>query len=128
MLIHDGARPLVDTATVERVINAAKNHDGAIPTVAVTDSLRKIESNGNSLNVDRSSYRAVQTPQGFIASKLIRSYELPFDPLFTDDASVMAAAGFHDMALVEGNISNIKITHPLDIDIAELYIKHESAQ
>lgn len=124
VLIHDGARPLVDAATVRRVVDAAADGDGAIPAVAVTDSLRRLLADGASEPVNRAAYRAVQTPQGFPAGKLRRAYSLPYSPLFTDDASVMADAGFTDLRIVEGAVYNIKITHPLDLAVAGVYLGH----
>lgn len=120
VLIHDGARPLVDAPTVKRVCAAAVNTDGAIPAVAVSDSLRQIDADGvSSIPVNRSDFRAVQTPQGFILWRLREAYSLPYQESFTDDASVMAEAGFENIFLVEGNPDNIKITNPRDILIAE---------
>ena len=120
VLIHDGARPLVDTPTVKRVCAAAVNTDGAIPAIPVSDSLRQLDRDGvSSSPVDRSGFRAVQTPQGFILWRLREAYSLPYQESFTDDASVMAEAGFENIFLVEGNPDNIKITNPRDILIAE---------
>lgn len=119
--VHDGARPIVDRMMVERLIAALDDAPGAIPVVSVTDSLRRVNEQG-SAPVDRSQYKAVQTPQAFHADKLVAAYSLPFNPTFTDDASVMAALG-NDVALVEGDTYNIKITHPLDIEIAQLYLR-----
>lgn len=124
VLIHDGARPLVDALTVRRVVEAAADSDGAVPVVAVTDSLRRVCPDGSSEHVDRAVYRGVQTPQGFPAWKLRRAYSLPYSQSFTDDASVMAAAGFTDLRLVDGSVYNIKITHPLDLAVARLYLSH----
>lgn len=121
--VHDGARPFVNKAMVERLISALKIASGAIPVVAVTDSLRCIDGD-SSIPVDRSLYRAVQTPQMFCAAKLLEAYSLPFDETFTDDASVMAALGY-DVTLVDGDTYNIKITHPLDIDIANIYLRRK---
>ena len=123
VLIHDGARPLVDQPTVKRVCAAAVNTDGAIPAIPVTDSLRQLDENEvASTPVDRSLFRAVQTPQGFSLWRLRQAYSLPWQPEFTDDASVLAAAGFANIFLVEGNPDNIKITNPRDIAIAEAII------
>ena len=120
VLIHDGARPLVDSNTVSRVCAATLNTDGAIPAVEVTDSLRRLDEDGYaSEHVDRSEYRAVQTPQGFKLWRLRQAYSLPYDASFTDDASVLAEAGFTNICLVKGSPDNIKITHPRDIAIAE---------
>lgn len=123
VLVHDGARPLVDRDTVKRVCAAAVNTDGAIPAIPVTDSLRQLDENEvASAAVNRSLFRAVQTPQGFSLWRLRQAYSLPWQPEFTDDASVLAAAGFANIFLVEGNPDNLKITNPRDIAIAEAII------
>lgn len=114
--VHDGARPAVDTDTINRVVDAVVDGaDGAIPVVAVTDSLREILPDGLSRAVDRSGFRAVQTPQAFRGQALKAAYRLPYRPGFTDDASVMEAAGFTCLKLVDGNPGNIKVTNPGDI-------------
>ena len=123
--VHDGARPIVDPKMATRVIDAARQHSGAIPAIAVTDSLRMIENNGNSHPVDRALFRAVQTPQAFNGQQLLEAYSLPYQSDFTDDASVMTAAHFDDIVLVEGSPSNIKITHPSDIEIAKIYLNQQ---
>lgn len=120
--IHDGARPLIDDDLIHRIINGVKGHSGAIPAIAVTDSLRMLTDSGNSIAVDRSMFRAIQTPQAFDADKLIEAYRLDYNDAFTDDASVMTAAGYDDIILVEGSNANIKITHPADIETALFYM------
>lgn len=123
VLVHDGARPLVDEDTIRAVIRASVNTDGAVPVIPVTDSLRKIGEDGvSSEPVDRSSYRAVQTPQGSRLWRLRQAYEMPYDESFTDDASVLAAAGFSNIVLVKGSARNIKITTPEDLKIATCLI------
>ncbi len=115
--VHDAARPMVTRAMMERLLGALDaGHPGAIPAVAVTDSLRMLTPDGNSVAVDRSLYRAVQTPQLFDGRKLIEAYRQEILPTFTDDASVMEAAGFIPLALVEGEVTNIKVTNPGDIE------------
>jgi 2-C-methyl-D-erythritol 4-phosphate cytidylyltransferase len=123
IMVHDGARPIVDTETVLRLIAAADSTGAAIPVTAVTDSLRVLaEPNApTGKAVNRALYRAVQTPQAFRATTLIEAYNLPYTTLFTDDASVVEAAG-KAVTLVEGSPQNIKITNPGDIEIAELYL------
>lgn len=128
VLIHDGARPLVDEKTIKRVIGAAVNTDGALPAVTVTDSLRRVSADGSMMGseaVDRSDFRAVQTPQGFKLWRLREAYRQPYQKEFTDDASVMAAAGFDNIVLVEGSPRNIKITNPDDLAIAEVLLKEK---
>lgn len=120
--VHDGARPLVSTQLIERVIApVAAGKAGAIPTTPVNESLRVItDDNAGSAPVDRSRYRSVQTPQAFNGELLKQAYRLPYQSDFTDDASVMAAAGHTRMELVDGDAINIKVTLPADIKIAEL--------
>lgn len=129
VLIHDGARPLVDTPTVRRVMSATLNTDGAIPAIPVSDSLRRYTDDGvRTEPVDRKEFQAAQTPQGFKLWRLREAYALPYQESFTDDASVMAEAGFTDIRLVEGNPDNIKITNPRDIIIAEALLDAESGR
>lgn len=121
--VHDGARPVVEPDLVRRLVGAVTSGaDGAIPVTPMTDSLRRVNSDGSSCAVDRAPLRAVQTPQVFPADRLRRAYTLPYRPDFTDDASVVEAAGFTRLALVEGSPRNIKITRPGDIEIASLYL------
>ena len=122
VLVHDGARPVVDAGTVRRVIGATGNGRSAVPVMAVTDSLRLVDADGSSTAVDRSRYRAVSTPQGFMLADLVKAYRAPYTPALTDDASVMAAAGFSDTVLVDSLPSNIKITHPGDLALASWYL------
>jgi len=115
--VHDAARPMVTRAMMDRLIGALDTvHRGSIPVVPVTDSLRLIMPDGGSRAVDRSLYRAVQTPQLFDGRTLIDAYRREMLPSFTDDASVLEAAGFGPLALVEGDAANIKITNPGDIE------------
>ena len=124
ILVHDGARPVIDSATILAVKEMAEKCDGAIPTVPVTDSLRMMTGEESSVAVERSQYRAVQTPQGFRHSILSQAYSLPCSPAFTDDASVAEAAGYTELRLVEGNPKNIKLTFAGDIATVENSLKN----
>ncbi|MBD5225307.1 MAG: 2-C-methyl-D-erythritol 4-phosphate cytidylyltransferase [Bacteroidales bacterium] len=129
VLIHDGARPLVSCDVIRKTAAYARNTDGALPVVDITDSLRKMDADGvGSEPVDRSDYRSVQTPQAFSLWRLREAYALPYQSDFTDDASVMAAAGFGNIVLVEGSRENIKITTPIDLKIAEIILEERNAQ
>ncbi len=126
--VHDGARPLIDAKLYTDVINGISDGDGCIPAVAVVDSLRQIDkTSGASHPLDRATIRAVQTPQAFPSDRLINAYLLPYKPTFTDDASVMAEAGYTDIRMSEGNPHNIKITLPSDLKIASIYLQDEPA-
>lgn len=122
VLVHDGARPFASAEMIQRIIAAFENTDvqGAVPAIKVTDSLRQIMPAGHSEVVDRTVFRAVQTPQAFRASLLLEAYDkADSSARFTDDASVMEAAGFNNLVITEGSADNIKITNPHDIIIAE---------
>ena len=97
--------------------------DGVIPAVPVTDSLRHLDADGKSHSIDRAQMRAVQTPQAFWGDRLRKAYSLQYRDSFTDDASVMEAAGYDAIRLAEGSPRNIKITNPGDIAVAELFMK-----
>jgi len=118
--VHDGVRPFVAKSVVENCFTAAAQHGAAVPAVPIAQSLREIKS-GSNASVDRSAFRAVQTPQCFRASILIEAYAKAPHDLFTDDASVVEALG-QRIALVEGNVENIKVTTPLDLKLAELLV------
>ncbi len=102
--VHDGARPLVGRRVVEAVVAAvASGAKGAVLMVALSDSIRHVGADGSSKAVDRAAYVAVQTPQGFSGMEFRQAYGMPYSPAFTDDASVMEAAGY-DVSLVEGSL------------------------
>ena len=122
--IHDAVRPLASKKLVIKLFLEAENNVAVIPVVAPIDSYRIIEGNESRI-IDRSALRMVQTPQVFQAESLRKAYEQPFSTTFTDDASVMEAAG-HKVTLVEGERENIKITTPSDMLIAEAIINAES--
>ena len=96
---------------------ATEEKDAVIPVVDVVDSYRRVEGD-SSVIVPRKELRIVQTPQCFRRSLITKAYEQPFDPAFTDDASVVEAIG-GKITLVEGERSNIKLTTPEDLDWAE---------
>ena len=114
VLVHDAARPLVSADIIARAVAAAAANGAAIPVVPVTDSLRDADGHA----VDRARFRAVQTPQAFAIDVIRHAYTLPWQPSFTDDASVAEAAG-HPIATTDGHPTNIKITYPADLAVAE---------
>jgi 2-C-methyl-D-erythritol 4-phosphate cytidylyltransferase len=118
--VHDGARPLVSDKTIDNCFIMAEEKGAAIPVIDVDDSLRMVTGNGSE-HVDRGNYKRVQTPQIFSADVIVKAYDMGYDSKFTDDASVVEAAG-HKIWLADGNIENIKITHKTDMIIAEAII------
>jgi 2-C-methyl-D-erythritol 4-phosphate cytidylyltransferase len=119
--VHDAARPLVSKALISSTFGEARKYSNAIPAIPVNETVRTIES-GYPRLVDRNSLRIIQTPQVFEINMLKRAYQQKYQPSFTDDASLLEAQGVH-LHLVEGDLRNIKITYPCDLDIAEAYLK-----
>lgn len=124
--VHDGVRPFVDVDLLSNTILGALCHGSAVPAVEVTDSVRQIvcdTSATDSVALRRNELRAVQTPQVFRFSTFQHAYEQPEKVEFTDDASVVQQAGY-SIHLVQGNVNNIKITTPIDLQLAEILINN----
>lgn len=122
--VHDGVRPLASSQLIGRTIDAARRDGAAIPVVSINDSVRQV-TDGASHALDRSTLRAVQTPQAFDARLLLKAYSLPYEPTFTDDASVVERFG-HDVTLVDGDPHNLKITRPMDLALAEYLLNQDA--
>lgn len=122
--VHDGVRPLVTAALINRALDTARQHGSAIPVVTLNDSVRQLDGE-TSHALNRSSLRAVQTPQVFEAVLLMNAYRQAFDASFTDDASVVERMG-HNVVLVEGDPQNLKITLPMDLALAEYLLKRDA--
>ena len=122
--VHDGVRPLVAPSVIAACFAAAADGGAAVPVVPVVESVREVDADGGSRPVDRARLRVVQTPQVFRADVLRAAYCLPYDPRFTDDASVVEASGVA-VRLVPGNRENIKLTTPMDLLLAEQLMRRE---
>ncbi len=110
VLVHDAARPFVQTALVDRVIAALGEHDGAIPALSVSDTVKRVDADGAIVEtVDRSALMRVQTPQGFRFDALLAAHRATVGEALTDDAAVAECAGL-DVIVVDGDAANIKIT------------------
>lgn len=120
--VHDAVRPFVSSATLTRCFDTAALAGSAVPVMPLNESLREIVAPGRSKAADRARFKVVQTPQCFHADQLKQAYEQPFSTAFTDDASVMEAAGF-TINTVEGNPENIKLTSPSDMLFAEALLQ-----
>jgi 2-C-methyl-D-erythritol 4-phosphate cytidylyltransferase len=116
--IHDGVRPFVSVEVIRRCYAEARRSGSAIPVVPVVDTLRIVGEGNGSHNVDRSQFRAVQTPQVFSIGLLREAFRQQWRPEFTDDASVVEGIGVK-IGMVEGNRENVKLTTPLDMLVAE---------
>lgn len=115
--VHDGVRPLVSKDLIARCFVAAEAHGAAIPVVRISSSVRQIEGDGSKA-IDRSTLRAVQTPQCFHLELLRNAFGEPYDAAFTDEATLVERLGT-TVHLVDGEETNIKITTPFDLKIGE---------
>lgn len=119
--VHDGVRPFVSMETLEACYTTAAEKGNAIPVVPMDESVRLIEE-GGSKSVPRDFYRKVQTPQCFHTALLKEAYRQPYQKHYTDDASVVEAAG-QPIYLVDGNRENIKLTTPTDLLLARALLQ-----
>jgi 2-C-methyl-D-erythritol 4-phosphate cytidylyltransferase len=122
--VHDAVRPFASIALIERTFEAAAVHKAAIPVTDAIDSMREVDENNGSRIIDRTKIRLVQTPQIFDSSLLKAAYEAEYSETFTDDASVVEAYG-GKIHLVKGDATNMKITTPFDLNIAEVILKQQ---
>lgn len=126
LLIQDGARPFVTDEIIDRVIAGLDEFNAVVPAVKVKDTIKQIDENGVVIKtVNRDYLVGVQTPQGVNAAKYLKAIEGKDLSLFTDDVSILEAAG-ERVLTVEGDYKNIKITTPDDIIIAEAFLKGET--
>jgi len=125
VLVHDAARPFVDAALIDRVIDTLDAHDGAVPALAVTDTLKRARGGRIESTVDRLNLWGVQTPQGFHFDKILDAHRAAAQAGkvdFTDDSSIAEWHGL-DVILVEGSPENVKLTRQADFDMAETRLR-----
>jgi len=118
--VHDAVRPLTDTKIIDTAFEYAATNGNAIVAVQSRDSIRQVK-NELSAALNRDEIYLVQTPQVFRSDILIKAYEQVYQPEFTDDASVVEQLGVN-IHIVPGTYTNIKITFPEDIAIAEMLL------
>jgi len=119
--VHDGVRPLISPDFILNLYKGAESNHAVIPVCPVSESIRMVIGD-DSKALDRSQYYSVQTPQCFSSDLLHKAYQQEERPTFTDDASVVEALG-EKVHLFEGESSNIKITTPKDLLLAEAILK-----
>ncbi len=129
VLVQDAARPFASAQLIGAVVDRLQHFDGALPTLPVTDTIKR-SANGQEVATteDRRQLYAAQTPQGFrfgqIFSAHMRAGSVKRD--FTDDAEIAEWAGLR-VAMVDGDPTNIKITHPQDFARAEQIVTKGTA-
>jgi 2-C-methyl-D-erythritol 4-phosphate cytidylyltransferase/2-C-methyl-D-erythritol 2,4-cyclodiphosphate synthase len=112
VLVHDAARPVIPAGVTEGVLAALAAHEGAIPAVPVTDTLKRAEGGVVGMTVPRDKLYRAQTPQGFRFATLLALHRAATGAA-TDDAALLEAAGL-TVALTPGAEQNIKLTLPED--------------
>ncbi len=125
VLIHDGARPFVSKKLILKAIEAAVESRAAVPCVELSDSLRVVDDNGEiNKAVDRTQFRAIQTPQSFDKELIFRAYNSNQGRNFLDDASLVESFGV-TIKLFEGEKSNIKITTKEDMLLSRYLMEND---
>jgi 2-C-methyl-D-erythritol 4-phosphate cytidylyltransferase len=130
ILVHDAVRPLIDTATIRRTIEAVEKHGAAIVALPAVDTIKQVERTAGGAiitsTIPREHIVMAQTPQGFRYDLLKRAFAAAAADEFigTDEASLVERFGAQ-VAVVQGSLSNIKITHVGDIELAEFYLQRK---
>lgn len=118
--IQDGARPMVTSALIERVVDAAAGKPGAIAATPVTDTIKEVDQGLVVGHPDRSRLWAAQTPQVVLRQAWLDAAAMG-DNDETDDAAMLSRLGL-ECAVVDAGPENLKITRPLDLEIAALIL------
>lgn len=127
VLVHDAARPLITRQLIVRCYEAAIIYGAAIAAVPVKDTLKKGNAHDRVVEtIDRSDLWQAQTPQAARRELLEKAYRLNGDADVTDESSLLEKAAI-PVTLVEGAETNIKITRPEDLFLAEKLLSHNAA-
>lgn len=120
VVVHDAARPLIDAEMVEHVRAALRDADGAVVAVPVDETLKKVDRGRVVSTIDRAGLWRSQTPQAFRTAVLrdCHARAVRDGVVVTDDAGLLEHYG-HEVVIVEGRRSNIKVTWPDDFALAE---------
>lgn len=122
--IHDGARPLITNDVIDRAVRAGSTYGAAIPTVQVKDTTKIVKGGLVESTPERSRLQAVQTPQVFDIDLLKVALKKAYDDevTVTDDSGAVERIGMK-VKVVAGDERNIKVTTPLDLKIAEIFLE-----
>ena len=121
VLVHDGARPLVDDQTIENVLSSVRKYGSGVAATPVTDTIKRVGADDIVADTPpRGQLRAVQTPQGFSRALLCRAHA-EIAQRCTDDAALVEQLGV-PVHLCPGSPRNLKLTTPEDIALAEFYL------
>ena len=132
--VHDGARPLVSQALIDRTLATAVKHGAAVPAVAVSLTIKEASAAGPlpakvERTVPRERLWAMQTPQVARRAELAAAFEhcpIPLERV-TDDVQLIELAG-GEVWLVSGEERNLKITTPMDLRVAEMWVEQAAGE
>lgn len=122
--VQDGARPLITEELIQRTVRAAQTYGAAAPGVPVKDTVKIVQDGFVESTPDRNCLQAIQTPQVFDVDLLKGALEkaLTDNASITDDCSAVERIGMR-VKIVEGDEKNMKITTPMDLKIAALFLE-----
>ncbi len=131
VLIHDAARPFVSHDIIDRILAALETHEAVNVGIPSADTLVEMDEKGFIKAVpDRARFRRVQTPQAFKLKLIRRAHTLALErglSSATDDCGLILRMDLAPVFVVEGSITNIKITYPSDLPIAEKILREQAS-
>ena len=125
VLIHDGARCFIEPNLINKCALELEKNDAVVIATKVTDTIKIVDNKGYIKDTpNRKNLWAAQTPQGFLVDRLRKAHTMAIEKnlTVTDDASLFENLNWQ-VKIIEGNTSNIKITSPIDLKIAKLFLK-----
>ncbi len=126
IFVHDGVRCLISPELIQACYAQTIEKGSAVPAVASTDSVRLSAADGSHHVVDRQFVQIIQTPQTFPAKVLKAAFQQTYRDAFTDEATVVEASG-GVVHLIKGDYSNIKVTRPIDLLMAERILEERNS-
>jgi len=124
-IVHDGARPLIDAGMIEAGLRAAESKGAAAPAQPLSDTVKEVDGSGMVVRtLERDRLRAAQTPQVFRTALLLQAHEQVREDV-TDDAAMIEMTG-GPVRLFPGSPENLKVTTPLDLEIAEAILRRRA--
>jgi 2-C-methyl-D-erythritol 4-phosphate cytidylyltransferase len=127
VIVHDAARPLATPAIFEACLNAASRAGAAIAAIPVSDTLKRVADSAITATIARAGLWQAQTPQAFRRAALVTAHQRAVSEKIaaTDDADLVERTGTR-VEVVEASTTNIKITTPADLAIAEAILAAQS--
>lgn len=127
VVVHDGARPLLTSSLLNQVLETAIACGAAVAAVPVKDCIKEVNNGGVVRTLNRASLWAVQTPQAFKYQAIKAAYAAKRPTIIYDDATLMEAMG-HDVKVVTGEYTNIKVTTPEDLKLASVFMGEKECE